>query len=70
MEKFKKQVRGLKSSMIDGVKIWFDDKSAILVRPSGSEPVFRLHAEAKSQARALNLVKDYSSLLKKILRTL
>ncbi len=68
--KFKAQVGSLKTSTIDGVKIWFNDKSAILVRPSGTEPVFRLYAEAKSQKRALELVKQYSSILDKILEAL
>jgi len=70
LAKFKAQVKTLKTSTVDGVKIWFDDKSAILVRPSGTEPVFRLYAEAKSQKRALDLVKKYSSTLNKILKEL
>jgi phosphomannomutase/phosphoglucomutase len=61
------QVKGLNVSTIDGVKIWFEDKSAILVRPSGTEPVYRLYAEAKSQPRALKLVEEYSSKLERIL---
>jgi len=70
LAKFKSQVKSLKTSTVDGVKIWFDDKSAILVRPSGTEPVFRLYAEAKSQKRALDLVKKYCSTLNKILKVL
>jgi phosphomannomutase/phosphoglucomutase len=54
-------------STIDGVKIWFSDNSAILIRPSGTEPVFRLYAEAKNQETALKLVEDYTSKLKTIL---
>ena len=49
------------------MKIWFEDKSALLVRPSGTEPVYRLYAEAKNQKKALELVEDYSLRLKKIL---
>jgi phosphomannomutase/phosphoglucomutase len=70
LAKFKAQVKSLKTSMVDGAKIWFDDKSAILVRPSGTEPVFRLYAEAKSQKRALDLVKQYSSTLNRLLKAL
>ena len=69
LQKLYEQVKGENVSTIDGVKIWFSDNSAILIRPSGTEPVFRLYAEAKSQEKALKLVKDYSSLLKKILET-
>jgi phosphomannomutase/phosphoglucomutase len=64
------QVKNENVSTIDGVKIWFSDKSAILIRPSGTEPVFRLYAEAKNKAKALTLVEDYSSRLKKILKTI
>ncbi len=69
LQKLFGQVKGENISTIDGVKIWFSDNSAILIRPSGTEPVFRLYAEAKSQEKALKLVEDYSSRLKKILET-
>jgi len=67
LEKLIEQVKGENVSTIDGVKIWFEDKSAILVRPSGTEPVYRLYAEAKTQERALKLIKDYSAKVGKIL---
>jgi phosphomannomutase/phosphoglucomutase len=70
LQKLFEQVKGENISTIDGVKIWFSDNSAILIRPSGTEPVFRLYAEAKSQEKALKLVEDYSSRLKKILETI
>jgi phosphomannomutase / phosphoglucomutase len=69
-EKLLEQVKGENVSTIDGVKIWFNDKSAILVRPSGTEPTYRLYAEAKTQEKALKLIKDYSIMLKKILATI
>jgi len=67
LEKLIEQVKGANINTIDGVKIWFEDKSAILVRPSGTEPVYRLYAEAKSHEKALKLVADYSLRLKEIL---
>jgi phosphomannomutase / phosphoglucomutase len=67
LQKLTEQVKSENISTIDGVKIWFSDNSAILIRPSGTEPVFRLYAEAKNQEKALKLVEDYSSRLKKIL---
>jgi phosphomannomutase/phosphoglucomutase len=68
--KLLEQVKGANISTIDGVKIWFEDKSAILVRPSGTEPTYRLYAEAKTQEKALKLIEDYSVTLKNILATL
>jgi len=67
LKKLVEQVKGANVSTIDGVKIWFEDKSAILVRPSGTEPVYRLYAEAKNQEKALKLIDDYSLKLGKIL---
>jgi phosphomannomutase/phosphoglucomutase len=69
-QKIYEQVKGENVSTIDGVKIWFSDASAILIRPSGTEPVFRLYAEAKNQQKALQLVKDYSAKLKESLQTI
>ncbi|KON31998.1 hypothetical protein AC478_01565 [miscellaneous Crenarchaeota group-1 archaeon SG8-32-3] len=66
-KKLLEQVKGENVSTVDGVKIWFEDKSAILVRPSGTEPVYRLYAEAKTQEKALTLIKDYSITLTRIL---
>jgi len=69
-QKIYEQVKTQNVSTIDGVKIWFNDGSAILIRPSGTEPVFRLYAEAKDPAKALKLVESYTEKLKEILSTL
>ncbi len=70
LRKLYEQVKGENISTIDGVKIWFSDNSAILMRPSGTEPVYRLYAEAKNHEKALKLIKDYSSMLEKILENI
>jgi len=70
LKKLLEQAKGASISTIDGVKIWFEDKSAILVRPSGTEPIYRLYAEAKNQEKALKLIRDYSVTLKEILATI
>jgi phosphomannomutase/phosphoglucomutase len=67
LEKLVDQVKGENVSTLDGVKIWFEDKSAILVRPSGTEPIYRLYAEARNQWKALKLIYEYSLKLRKIL---
>ena len=67
LEKLASQLQGLNVSTIDGVKIWFGDKSAILVRPSGTEPIYRLYAEAQNQDRAIKLVQEFQNKLEKIL---
>ena len=70
LEKLTEEVKGLNVSTIDGVKVWFDDKSSILVRPSGTEPIYRLYAEAKTEEKAQKLVKEYGSKLKRIIDSL
>jgi phosphomannomutase/phosphoglucomutase len=70
LEKLLKQVQNLNINTIDGVKIWFEDKSDILIRPSGTEPIYRLYAEAKTGEKATQLVNQYSSKLKKIIGSL
>ena len=34
---------------VDGVKLLLEGDSWVLVRPSGTEPLFRLYAEARSE---------------------
>jgi len=70
MDKLMEQVKGLNTNTLDGVKIWFPDKSAILLRPSGTEPALRLYAEAKTQQTASKLVEEYTQKLKGILKTI
>lgn len=70
LEKLIQQLKNLDISTIDGAKIWFKDKSAILIRPSGTEPIYRLYAEAKTQEKASKLVREYGSKLKKIISIL
>ena len=70
LEKLIRQTRGLKTNTLDGIKNWFEDKSAILIRPSGTEHIYRLYAEAKTPKKASQLVNEYSSKLKKIIEAL
>jgi len=59
----------LKFDTIDGAKIWFED-SSILVRPSGTEPIFRLYAEAKDRERTSELIREYREKLTEIIKKL
>jgi phosphomannomutase/phosphoglucomutase len=59
MEKVKYEASslGLKIDTIDGIKIWYED-GWVLIRPSGTEPIFRVFAEAENQERAENLMQE------------
>jgi phosphomannomutase len=48
------------ADLIDGVKIRKSEKSWVLIRGSNTENVIRVSAEAKSEQRAAELVKEYS----------
>ena len=56
-----------KVDAIDGIKIHAEDGS-VLVRPSGTEPVFRIYAEARTAARAEALAKEGRDLIERALR--
>lgn len=70
LDKLLEQLKDVNINTLDGAKIWFDDKSAILLRPSGTEPTFRMYAEAKTQQRAEKLIEEYTAKLKAILETI
>ena len=49
----------------DGVKLICEDQSWMMFRPSGTEPLVRVYAEAKSQSKAKNILKLGESIVKK-----
>lgn len=58
--------KGRKVDTTDGVKILESDGS-VLVRPSGTEPIFRIYAEARTPARAEALTEEGVELIEKAL---
>jgi phosphomannomutase/phosphoglucomutase len=55
------------SDTTDGIKIIFDKKNWIMVRPSGTEPIIRIYAEADSQEKLETLMSEYLSKIHSIL---
>ncbi len=53
---------------LDGVKIWVNDKSWIMVRQSGTEPVMRLYAESEDSNILNEIVQEYTMQISKIIR--
>ena len=51
----------------DGIKISFDEKNWVMVRPSGTEPIVRIYAEAVSKEDLDNIMSDYIQKIKSIL---
>lgn len=53
-----------KQDTLDGLTVWFDD-AWVNVRPSNTEPILRLNAEAKSQDRLDSLVAKVTAIIQK-----
>lgn len=54
---------------IDGIKVWIPPRSWILIRPSGTEPIFRILAEAPTKGKALRIVDEYKGKLSHIIKS-
>lgn len=63
-------VEAPKIETIDGIKLSYNDGSWILVRPSGTEPIFRLYAEAGNKERVEELVEEHKSLVESVIDSL
>ncbi len=49
---------------MDGAKIWIDDETWLMVRPSGTEPLIRMYAESTDKALLDSKVDEYSRIIK------
>ncbi len=71
---FSRQIAGIVSALplvkeikdYDGVKIMFEDDSWLLLRPSGTEPVVRIYAEADNQSQVKKLIDLGQKLVYKV----
>ena len=52
---------------LDGAKIWIDDESWIMVRPSGTEPLVRMYGESISQTLLDSKVREYTRIIESVL---
>jgi phosphomannomutase/phosphoglucomutase len=67
LEELSRSVEAPRVETIDGVKLVYPDGGWILIRPSGTEPVFRLYAEADSPERVARLVEEHKALIESII---
>jgi phosphomannomutase/phosphoglucomutase len=54
---------------IDGIKVWGPSRSWILIRPSGTEPFFRILAEGPTKRKAEKIVNEYKTKLIRIIKS-
>ena len=66
LEKLKEELKNEKITTLDGVKIIHDDYW-VLMRPSGTEPIYRIYAEAKDENKLNDVVHKYEKILKKVI---
>ncbi|MHA7648018.1 phosphoglucosamine mutase [Nitrosopumilus sp. S4] len=55
------------SDTTDGIKISIDTKNWVMIRPSGTEPIVRVYAEAESQEKLDELMSEYLKKVKTII---
>lgn len=67
IEGAKSKFNGAKVEEMDGLKIWQDEKTWILFRPSANASEFRVFAESNDEARARQLLEDGINLVKEII---
>ena len=68
LEHLKTKVKSNRIDTMDGLKLSFNDGNWILIRPSGTEPIFRLYAEADSQSKAEQLINEYKGLIESVIK--
>lgn len=66
IESLKKQHRNYDDR--DGIKITLGEKIWVMVRPSGTEPIARIYAEADSQEKLDDLMREYLAKARTLLR--
>ncbi len=70
LEALRKCIAAPRVETMDGLKLIFPDGSWILVRPSGTEPIFRLYSEADTQERADALLAENKRLIEETVKAL
>ena len=63
MKAVERQAKG-EVERLDGIKIWTDERSWVLVRPSGTEPIIRIFAESDGQEKVEALLKKFVKAVK------
>ena len=48
---------------MDGYKFFFEDESWVMIRPSGTEPVLRVYAEAPGSAESFKILDKVKAVL-------
>lgn len=63
IDKVKNHGSPMKIETLDGVKIWFDEESWLMLRPSGTEPLIRIYGESTDELLINSKVNEYTRLV-------
>jgi len=57
----------MKIETLDGVKIWLDEESWLMLRPSGTEPLIRIYGESSDEMLLNSKVNEYTRIIRETL---
>jgi phosphomannomutase / phosphoglucomutase len=63
IEELKTKLKGRISSTLDGIRVDMEGRGWVLVRASGTEPLLRLYAEAKSENQLQEILDEFRPLV-------
>jgi len=61
------ELKGLDLDLTDGIKVWLDE-GWVLIRPSRTEPRIRIICEARSRARAEELLREFAARVREVIK--
>jgi len=64
----KSKLKGRISSSLDGVRVDLKERGWILIRASGTEPLLRFYAEAKTESQLREILKEFRPLVLKAVK--
>ncbi|MBO4797534.1 MAG: phosphoglucosamine mutase, partial [Candidatus Methanomethylophilaceae archaeon] len=63
---FSARVSDLETDNTDGIKVLFED-GWVLMRPSGTEPAYRIFSESRSETTARSRAEEYAGMAEEFL---
>lgn len=57
----------MKIETLDGVKVWLDEESWLMLRPSGTEPLIRIYGESSDEMLLNSKVNEYTRIIRETL---